>query len=264
MKTCHSSNPRNNQAGFSLVDIMVGMVLSLLGTIVIFQVFSVSESIKRTTTSGGEAQQNGVAGLFMLQRAVKTAGYGINANDVNPTPVQITVGAGGTPDTITVSYRQNWDYGAFAPNNLAFVSAVPPALTFETYSINNGQLRKDSLPAAADDGILVEGIAQIKAQYGTDADMDGIVSNAEWVTTPPFNPMRVLAMRLALVARSAQPGKADPGTGLCNTTTAFPAWIGGAVDLSGNSGLAVGDQWQCFRYKIFEVTVPLRNVIWRP
>ncbi len=263
MRTCYSSNPRNNHAGFSLVDIMVGMVLGLLGTIVIFQVFSVSESIKRTTTSGGEAQQNGAAGLFILQRALKASGYGINSNDVNPTPVQITVGAGGTPDTITVSYRQNWDYGAFAPNNLAFVSAVPPAFTFETYSINNGQLQKVSVPPAADDGILVEGIAQIKAQYGTDANQDGIVSDGEWVFTPPIIPMRVLAVRLALVARSVQPEKAVPGIG-CNSTTASPVWVGGAVDLSGNSGLAMGDQWQCYRHKTFQVTVPLRNVIWRP
>lgn len=264
MKICHLPNPRNSQAGFSLVDVMVGMVLSLIGTIVIFQVFSVSESIKRTTTSGGEAQQNGVAALFMLERALKEAGYGINSTDVNPTPVQITVGAGGAPDSITVSYRQNWDYGAFAPSILAFAAAVPPALTLETYSINNAQLLKVSLPAAADDGVLVDGIVQIKAQYGTDANGDGIVSNAEWGTAAPANPMSVLAMRLALVARSAQPEKPDPVTGLCNTTTAPPVWVGGTVDLSGNSGLAVGDSWQCYRYKTFEVTVPLRNVIWRP
>ncbi len=264
MKTSLSSNPRNSQAGFSLMDIMVGMVLGLLGTIVIFQVFSVSESIKRTTTSGGEAQQNGVAGMFILQRALKAAGYGINSNDISPTPVQISVGGGGTPDTITVSYRQNWDYGPFAPSNLTFVSAVPPALTFETYSINNNaQLLKVSVPPAADDGILVDGVAQLKAQYGTDADLDGIVSNSEWVTTAPLNPMRVLAIRLALVARSAQPEKAIPGIG-CNTTTASPVWIGGVIDLSGNAGLALGDQWQCYRYKTFEVTVPLRNLIWRP
>lgn len=253
MKTCHSSNPRNNQAGFSLVDVMVGMVLSLLGTIVIFQVFGASESIKRTTTSGGEAQQNGVAALFMVERALKEAGYGINSNDVNPTPVQITVGAAGAPDSITVSHRQNWDYGSFAPSILAFAAVVPPALTLETYSINNGQLQKISVPAAADDGVLVDGIVQIKAQYGTDANGNGIVDNNEWGTAAPANPMSVLAMRLALVARSAQPEKPNPATGLCNTTTAFPVWIGGTVDLSGMSGLAGTDQWQCYRYKTFEI-----------
>ena len=65
-------------AGFSLVEILVAMVISLLGTIIIFQVFSVSEGIKRTTTSGGDAQQNGLLALVSIEREARMAGFGIN------------------------------------------------------------------------------------------------------------------------------------------------------------------------------------------
>ncbi len=36
--------------------------------------------------------------------------------------------------------------------------------------------------------------------------------------------------------------------------------LGGAqIDLSGTAA-----DWQCYRYKLFQSTVPLRNMIWRP
>ena len=40
----------NNQAGFSLVELMVGLVIGLMATLVIMQVFSTFEGQKRTTT----------------------------------------------------------------------------------------------------------------------------------------------------------------------------------------------------------------------
>jgi type IV pilus assembly protein PilW len=72
-----SSRPYNQ--GFSLVEIMVGMVIGLLGIIVIMQVFSVFEGQKRSTTGGDDAQNGGVIALNGLQREVSQAGYGINS-----------------------------------------------------------------------------------------------------------------------------------------------------------------------------------------
>jgi type IV pilus assembly protein PilW len=65
------------QVGFSLVEVMVGMVIALLGTIVIFQVFAVSEGQKRTTTGGSDAQQNGAYAMYMLERQIRMAGSGM-------------------------------------------------------------------------------------------------------------------------------------------------------------------------------------------
>ena len=46
----------SGQAGFSLVEIMVGLVIGLLATLVILQVFSVYEGQKRTTTGTADAR----------------------------------------------------------------------------------------------------------------------------------------------------------------------------------------------------------------
>ena len=68
-------------AGFSLVEIMVGMVIGMLGIIVMMQVFALAEAQKRATTGGGDAQSNGAIALYGIQRDIRQAGYGLS--DVN-------------------------------------------------------------------------------------------------------------------------------------------------------------------------------------
>src|SRR5882762_4746156 len=84
-----ASRHRVSERGFSMVELLVAMLIALIGMIIIFQVFEVSESIKRSTTSGGDSQQNGVIALYTMKLA----------------PVFITSGAASTtPDQISVLY----------------------------------------------------------------------------------------------------------------------------------------------------------------
>jgi type IV pilus assembly protein PilW len=68
-----------SQFGFSLVEIMVGLVIGILGVIVMLQVFALSEERKRTTTNTGESQSDGVIALYQLQRDIGQAGYGFTS-----------------------------------------------------------------------------------------------------------------------------------------------------------------------------------------
>jgi Tfp pilus assembly protein PilW len=237
-----SQRKRPYEAGFSLIDVMVGMVLSLIATIIIFQVFEVSQNANRASTSGGDAQQNGAAALYDMERSLRNAGYGVNSNDGNPAPVSITAGAANMPDSITLTYRQNWDYGPFMPDTTAFPSAVPPNLTVETIAVNNSAQLVSSV-----NGVLAEGIVQLKA-------------------APVMDGATMVAVQAALVARSSQAEKPQivGGVPQCNTTPAYPVWVGGTLDLSAGLGLPGGTDWKCYRYKTFYVTVPIRNVIWHP
>jgi len=67
-------------AGFSLVEIMVGLAIGMLAIIVMMQVFALSEGRKRNATSGGDAQSNGVISFYQLPRDVGQAGYGFAAS----------------------------------------------------------------------------------------------------------------------------------------------------------------------------------------
>jgi len=68
----------NRDSGFGLVEIMVGLVIGMLATVVMLQVFALSEERKRTTTGGGDASVTGVMNFYQLQKDIAQAGYGFS------------------------------------------------------------------------------------------------------------------------------------------------------------------------------------------
>jgi type IV pilus assembly protein PilW len=66
------------QVGFSLIEIMVGVVIGMIAVLVIFQVYNVAEGFKRNTTAYGEAMQGGLLSTFVLGMELGNAGTGIN------------------------------------------------------------------------------------------------------------------------------------------------------------------------------------------
>jgi type IV pilus assembly protein PilW len=68
---------RIRQAGFTLIELMVGMAIGLLATIIIMQVMSLFEAQRRTTTGSADAQTNGGIALYSIAREVQMAGYGL-------------------------------------------------------------------------------------------------------------------------------------------------------------------------------------------
>ncbi|MES2830400.1 MAG: PilW family protein [Pseudomonadota bacterium] len=108
-------------AGFTLVELMVGLAIGLLVILVIFKVATNFEGQKRTTTEGAGAQENGLYVITTLERDIRMAGWGTSATPLlgcNGTvnsvfrgapiagfslmPVQITHNGTG-PDTIAVT-----------------------------------------------------------------------------------------------------------------------------------------------------------------
>lgn len=363
------------QHGFTLVEVLVSTVVALFATLAIMQSFAVSEGYRRTATSGGDATFSGAVAMYMLDRDLQMAGYGINtgtylgctvsgidesqtpAQNISFTlaPVQITPGVGTNPDTITVvssgtgwlpapitltaamasrtdnyqisnpfgvtagdvlilaqsgnnactlvqatntpstgaagsqnivqhgsgtyrnsgggtvqaRYNPSGGIGAAYPANSVLMDiGTASAATVNTYSIQNNTLMvaqgvnapgQPAQPVAAN-------VVQLKALYGKDTVGGGTIT--AWNTTAPVTAAdwaAVLAVRVALVARSAQPEK--PGAGGCATTTASPTvtWDDGTtttLDLTGTA--PTGPVWQCYRYKVFQVSASLRNLIWTP
>jgi type IV pilus assembly protein PilW len=69
---------RLRSSGFSLVELLVAMVIGLIGSIIIFQVYAGFENQKRATTSSGDAATNMAAATNALEQAGRDAGYGLN------------------------------------------------------------------------------------------------------------------------------------------------------------------------------------------
>lgn len=117
---------------------MVGLVIGLLATLVILQVFSVFEGQKRTTTGAADAQTNGSIALYSIGHELKMAGYGLLPASDSPlnctalnfgatgitsiSPLTVTDGGAGASDTITVRYG-NSDSGG-VPSQITGVGLV--------------------------------------------------------------------------------------------------------------------------------------------
>lgn len=68
---------RWSAAGFSLVEIMVGMVVGLITIVVIMNSFAAFEGQKRTTSTGSDTQENGLISLQAIESDARSAGYGL-------------------------------------------------------------------------------------------------------------------------------------------------------------------------------------------
>ena len=66
------------EAGFTLVELMVGLTIGMLATVVIMQVLSVFEAQKRSTTGTADAQTNGGIALYTITRDLQMAGWGMH------------------------------------------------------------------------------------------------------------------------------------------------------------------------------------------
>ena len=97
-----------NQQGFSLIEILVGLIIGLLATLVIMQVFSAFEGQKRSTTGTADAQVNGNIALYNVQRELQFAGYALPTFDKSnsalscPTATVVNIGTSATPVNVAL------------------------------------------------------------------------------------------------------------------------------------------------------------------
>lgn len=148
----HPSSAKNTQTGLGLVEILVALVLGLLTTLVIMQVFTLFERDKRTTTGSADAQTSGAIALYTIGRDLQLAGYGLlpatdsplecdpspqidhDNNAATPgitlTPVTITDGGVGVGATDAIDIR-------FGSSPIGGIPTVISALFDTTVTIPN-------------------------------------------------------------------------------------------------------------------------------
>lgn len=359
---------RHHSQGFGIVELMVGVVIAILSSIAVLQVFALSERQKRTTTGAADAQSNGAVAMHLLERDIKMAGWGLTgsatANCANlytyyddganpPGPVSNLLSAavitdgGDQPDNVTLQYYANPDDPSFKLPSLTTLRSTMPQPSAElnvnttrgcgigdlailmqganctllqitqvqeqalklqhnpggTSSYNppasyqndhhwpaystgatlqclalagafsrSYRVRNDGIELLQPDAAAVmqtyqvaTGIVDLQAEYGVAPA--GSLQVSEWLPATgawqaplsAADSRRIKALRIAIVARSAQYEKPAAG-GACTTTTAdmaanWSTWA--SFDTA-----AYPADWGCYRYKVFETIVPLRNVIW--
>lgn len=74
----HRSIVWRQQAGLSLVELMVGAFIGIIALLVVSNAFIFSSAQKKTTSSGTDAQTVGVLAATMLERDIRMAGFGLS------------------------------------------------------------------------------------------------------------------------------------------------------------------------------------------
>lgn len=64
------------QAGFSIIEILVGLAIGLASMLAIYQLYGVSEKQRRTVAAVSDAQSTGALALFSVERDIRSAGLG--------------------------------------------------------------------------------------------------------------------------------------------------------------------------------------------
>jgi type IV pilus assembly protein PilW len=166
-------------------------------------------------------------------------------------------------------------------------------LSFHTWSVQSGflSLRATDMPgstSSAAGASVADNIVSIKAQYGFDirtgtaftpeqgtvvGKWSSTMIDADGVGGPGSagDYQRVVAVRIAVVARSKAPERPSTGT-VCDATTAAPTLFANAQPQGVAAAPVIpsltvtGDtqDWKCYHYRVFETIVPIRNNAWRP
>lgn len=199
MKQLRVHMPRPQRArGFSLVEILVGVAIGVVGMLVIFKTIATWDTHTRSTSAGSDAQSAGALAMFNVERDIKQAGMGfmgigpavaappnslgcaVNGVDTqtgrnlafNMVPVEIVLTAG-QPDTLNVLYGNS----PFFVSEERFTASTA---TTKTLDRRNGFKTGDLAIAAV-------GANCNLLQVTDDTNADGkTITHADGVTFPNF------------------------------------------------------------------------------
>jgi type IV pilus assembly protein PilW len=181
--------------------------------------------------------------------------------------------------TPSSAYQLSNGWPLFSAADVVFDIGVLTSVTYSVNAMNQLVLTDNTNPAAAVTTILASDIVDMKAQYGVAAAgtqnvttwVNATSTNANdpttnWAALTAVTMPRIKAVRLAVVARSSTL-EATAVTGVCtnisggvnNGPCAWPDTAGNPapiIDLSSNAN------WANYRYRVYQLVVPLRNVIW--
>lgn len=141
------ASPHVRMRGLSLIDLMVGLGIGMVATLVILNVMVMFDARRRATAGSSDAQVNAVFAAAMLSRELRLAGHGLGppsglgcsvhraaAGTADATfllaPAVITNGSNSAPDTLVVL--------------AAGEQALPPSRLISPYTMDSGMLTLDS------------------------------------------------------------------------------------------------------------------------
>lgn len=188
-------SPAGRQAGLSLIELMISVVLGLIVIAAVFSMYTGNSRSARFVEGLQVMQENGRYGLSVLQHGLRLAGYSqqgyIDAFDI------------AASGTTSIAIRTQQDYDC---NGLDTTTTNGLAVNVYRLDSANNQLTCQGNQGGAP-MVVVEGVEAFRLLYGIDSDGDDL--SAEPQRYIPYdasiNPAEVVALRFALLVSSVTP-----------------------------------------------------------
>ncbi len=194
-------NTQKNQAGFSLIEMMIAMVIGLFLMGGVVSVYINSSQSSRVNQSMRTLQENGRFALSSLRNNIQMAGY-VDSYDSEDAIDPFPNADNSFFEKLTVRFQADQDcvgadttatHGGFAENTLEIV---------------NGELIcTGNAGGAAAPQTIITGVDQMQILYGLDDGGDGVADryvSATTVTTNAGWKESVTSVRIALLLNSEQ------------------------------------------------------------
>jgi type IV pilus assembly protein PilW len=190
-------------------------------------------------------------------------------------------------DGLTLDHAANslrYNGGGTAGYSTGVLFNLGPRPQLNTWAVRNNELIGGIYVTAltVTDGLnlntmatVADGIIDLQARYGIDngAALTPTYKVGKWLTVAegdPTNWTRLLAVRVAILARSQQYEPTKPGP--TYATPVAPNWLDGDgnsvdfvmtnVDGAADSNPKDDNDWRNYRYRVYSATIPLRNMVW--
>lgn len=184
---------RMPQQGFSLVELLIAMLLGLVLTTGVLNMYLGSTESSRFTEGVQAIQENGRFGVNVLQRGLRLAGY---SPDARLDPIDI---AAGSDSRIVVRMRQAFDCNGQS-------TAPTSGIAVNTYAFDAvaQQITCTGNSAVASAMPLVDGVEGFRVLYGIDGNGDDVPES--YVSYDAgLNPSDIASLRFGILVNSLVP-----------------------------------------------------------
>ncbi|MDQ5918683.1 MAG: type pilus assembly protein PilW, partial [Pseudomonadota bacterium] len=147
------------QSGFSIIELMIAIVISMLLTAAVALLYSSSRASSRNQSDLSRTHESGRSAMYILARSIRQGGYladpisWVDSQTVFPNggrPVQGTEGAPGSNDTVTVSYQGSGPSSGVADNRVVDCLGNPVPYPTVSYPATPATIRRDVFSIAND------------------------------------------------------------------------------------------------------------------
>lgn len=191
---------RRRARGMSLVEILVGVAIGLIGTMIITEAYLTNASYNRAAVGAGGAQTNGLTALYTMQRDIAMAGFGMNQPSV--------LGCGTISWYYNGNYSPNIQSGSPLPNIELAPVYIDTSVTPNTVTVMYSSASQRPIPATIN--TFVPSSSEVTVNSTTDFNAGDLVLLVNHAPPQSCTMAEITQVQASAAKLQMNPGSSGP------------------------------------------------------